>query len=64
MGIRICRRRAFLTCLALHAPRSVALADFFSILLEDLGSVEDLGSGMSIDLFVGGAELTGTFCFS
>jgi len=28
-----CPRRAFLACLALHAPRSVALADFFSILL-------------------------------
>jgi hypothetical protein len=26
--------RAFLACLALHAPRSVALAGFFSILLE------------------------------
>jgi hypothetical protein len=28
--------RAFLACLALHAPQSVALADFFSILLETL----------------------------
>src|SRR5437899_8723512 len=28
--------RAFLACLALHAPQPVALADFFSILLETL----------------------------
>ena len=32
-GIPLCPRRAFLACLALHAPRSVALADFFSILV-------------------------------
>ena len=30
---QICPRRAFLAYLALHTPRSVALADFFSILL-------------------------------
>ena len=30
----ICPRRAVLAYLALHAPRSVALADFFSILRE------------------------------
>src|SRR5712692_4323571 len=35
-GNPICPRRAFLACLALHAPRPVALADFFSILLENL----------------------------
>ena len=34
VGIQLCPRRAFLACLALHAPRSVALADFFSILLQ------------------------------
>ena len=33
-GTPICPRRALLACLALHAPRSVALADFFSSLLE------------------------------
>jgi len=33
-GNPICPRRAFLACLALHASQSVALADFFSILLE------------------------------
>jgi hypothetical protein len=33
VGIQIYPRRALLACLALHAPRSVALADFFSILL-------------------------------
>src|SRR5712692_11745847 len=32
-GNPICPRRAFLACLALHAPRPVALADFFSIQL-------------------------------
>ena len=35
-GNSICPRRAFLACLALHAPRSVPLADFFSILLYPL----------------------------
>ncbi len=30
----ICPRRAFLACLALHAPPPVALPDFFSILLK------------------------------
>jgi hypothetical protein len=30
-------RPAFLACLALHAPRFVGLADFFSILLEVRG---------------------------
>ncbi len=36
-GNPICPRRAFLACLALHAPQSVALADFFSILLDGFG---------------------------
>jgi hypothetical protein len=31
--------RAFLACLALHAPRSVALVDCFSILLEEVCDV-------------------------
>ena len=33
-GNPLCPRRALRACLALHAPRSLALADFFSILLE------------------------------
>ena len=35
-GNPICPRRAFRACLALHAPRSVVLAAFFSILLRAL----------------------------
>ena len=42
-GNPICPRRAFLACLALHAPRSLALADFFSILLERLGGIIEMG---------------------
>ena len=33
VGNPICPLRAFLACLALHAPRSVRLADFFGVLL-------------------------------
>ena len=41
VGIQICPRRAFLACLALHAPRSVALADCFSILLVVEDDIEE-----------------------
>jgi hypothetical protein len=39
-GNPIYPRRAFLACLALHVPRLVALADFFSILLAPIAQLE------------------------
>ena len=60
-GNPICPRRAFLACLALHAPRSVALADFFSILLvvrleARRGLVEDCGGGAGEGFVAGMVE--------
>ncbi len=44
-GDPLCPRRAFLACLALHTPRSVALAALFSILLGAISPAFILSSG-------------------